>query len=152
VELQIESSGDKKAIAADAAVVRLGRDPECEVRFDAAAFPKVSGLHAQFESSGNGLIVRPLSRSNATLLNGKPIDGATTIKRGDVLRLGYTGPEIRLVQFGPTPNGAPIVAPTSAAANDVEASSFPFWLWSSVAALVVVIATGVVMYRSMAGG
>ena len=99
VELQIDSDVGRKEVAPKGPVIRIGRDPDCEVRFDDARFPKVSGVHAQLEEAPGGVSVRHLSRSNATLLNGAPIDGAVSLKRGDVLRLGYTGPEVRLVDY-----------------------------------------------------
>ncbi len=80
-----------------AAVVRLGRDPACEVVFDAALYPKVSGEHARIERWESGLILTPRSQSNKTLLNDQPISQPTALKVGDRIRLGYSGPTIEIV-------------------------------------------------------
>src|SRR5689334_13635417 len=80
----------------DAVVVRLGRDPACEVAFDAAAYTKVSGEHARIERTTAGLILTPRSRSNKTLLNDQPIEQPVALKVGDRIRLGYTGPTIEI--------------------------------------------------------
>ena len=76
---------------------RLGRDPGCKVAFDPAAYPKVSGEHARIERTATGLVLTHLSRSNKTLLNGTPIEGATALKVGDKIRLGYSGPTVEVL-------------------------------------------------------
>jgi ABC-type multidrug transport system ATPase subunit len=67
----------------------------------------VSGRHARLERTPAGLILRPLSRSNKTLLNGQPIVGPVPVAVGDVIRLGYSGPSIGVlsldVEAPPTP-------------------------------------------------
>ena len=126
-------------MTAEGAVVRLGRDPTCEVHFDEKQFPKVSGLHAQLEPMGKQLVVRHLSRSNATLVNGKPIEGVSAMGRGDVLRLGFTGPEIvveRILALAAEPTLArnpspPVAQPAS--------SVIPMPIWAGVCGTAVVV-------------
>jgi ABC transport system ATP-binding/permease protein len=83
----------------DARIVRLGRDPACEVPFDAVAYPKVSGEHARIDRTASGLILTPRSQSNKTLLNDQPISQPAALKVGDRIRLGYTGPTIEIVSL-----------------------------------------------------
>jgi ABC-type multidrug transport system ATPase subunit len=80
-----------------APVVRLGRDPACEVSFDHARYPSASGEHAKLERTKRGLFLTHLSRSNKTLLNGQPVEGSVPVKAGDRIRLGVTGPTIEVV-------------------------------------------------------
>lgn len=60
----IAPDGNISETVVDAGVVRLGRDPTCEVAFDAVANPKVSGEHALIEQTASGLILTPRSQSN----------------------------------------------------------------------------------------
>ncbi len=92
---------------ADASIIRLGRSPECEVAVDAAAYPKVSGVHAQIESTAEGFSLVHLSRSNKTLLNDAPVVGSAPLRVGDRIRLGYTGPQIEILALE---TGAPLPA------------------------------------------
>ncbi len=82
-----------------AAVVRLGREPACEVAFDAAVYPKVSGEHARIERTAAGLVLTPRSQSNKTLLNDEPISQPAVLKIGDRIRLGYTGPMVEILSM-----------------------------------------------------
>jgi ABC-type multidrug transport system ATPase subunit len=77
--------------------VRFGRDPACEVAFDVAEYPQVSGVHARLDQTAAGAILTPLSRSNKTLLNDQSVDSASPVKPGDRIRLGVTGPIIELL-------------------------------------------------------
>jgi ABC-type multidrug transport system ATPase subunit/pSer/pThr/pTyr-binding forkhead associated (FHA) protein len=88
----------------DGSVVRLGRDPACEVAFDAALYPKVSGDHARIERTATGLILTPRSQSNKTLLNDQPIARPAALKIGDRIRLGFTGPTIEIVSVEDQPS------------------------------------------------
>src|SRR5690242_12158465 len=78
-------------------VIRLGRDPACEISFDSTLYPQVSGLHARLEQTSAGLTLTPLSRSNKTLLNDQPVEGPTAIRLGDRMRLSFTGPIIEVL-------------------------------------------------------
>ncbi len=84
----------------DSTTVRIGRDPGCELPVDGSKYPKVSGLHAELQLVGALLRLTPRSRSNQTLLNNVAISGPALLKAGDRFRLGFTGPEIEVVQFG----------------------------------------------------
>ena len=100
----IASDGSTSEKIAAAAVVRLGRDPACEVAFDAAAYPKVSGEHARIERTAAGLILTPRSQSNKTLLNDQPIAQPAALKIGDRIRLGFTGPTIEILSTEERPS------------------------------------------------
>src|SRR5581483_6698125 len=88
----------------DVGIVRLGRDPDCEVAFDAALYPKVSGEHARIERTASGLALTPRSQTNKTLLNEQPIAQTTALKVGDRIRLGFTGPTVEIVSLEVAPS------------------------------------------------
>ncbi len=100
----IGSQGQATDRVVDAAVVRLGRDPACEVAFDAAAYPRVSGEHARIERTAAGLILTPRSQSNKTLLNDQPIARPAALKIGNRIRLGFTGPTLEIVSVEDQPS------------------------------------------------
>src|SRR4051812_2346342 len=103
----IHPGGDTSEVAMASAVARLGRDPGCEVAFDPAAYPKVSGEHARIERTASGLVLTPLSRSNKTLLNDRPVEGPAPLRVGDRIRLGYSGPAVEVLSAGaPAPGPA----------------------------------------------
>ena len=92
------------------AVIRLGRDPDCELAFDPEAHPKVSGVHARIEETADGFALVHLSRSNKTLLNGISVDGMAPLRVGDRIRLGFTGPIIEILAIEATAPPEPIAA------------------------------------------
>ena len=107
VRLRVEGAERRTTIReAVGDAVRLGRNADCEVSVDPLAFPKVSGVHARLEVSGEGFVLVPVSRSNKTLLNDSPVDGPVPIGVGDRVRLGFTGPTIEIIALeSPTTPG-----------------------------------------------
>src|SRR5438445_2273954 len=100
----VHSDGSQAEVAFADELVRLGRDADCEVPFDQAAYPTVSGRHAQIARTPAGLELVHLSRSNKTLLNGQPVAGRMPLAVGDAIRLGYAGPVVIVVATSP-PSG-----------------------------------------------
>jgi ABC-type multidrug transport system ATPase subunit len=101
----ISPEGQTTNRAVSARVVRLGRDPACEVAFDAAVYPKVSGEHARIERTAARLVLTPRSQSNKTLLNDQPIEQPIALKVGDRIRLGFTGPTIEILSLDDSLSG-----------------------------------------------
>lgn len=87
--------------------VRLGRSSDCEVRFDDARYTKVSSLHAELIFESDGWRVLHHSRSNKTLVNDQPIDASKAIHPGDIIRLGFTGPAIHIVNLDSNDSTSP---------------------------------------------
>lgn len=83
------------------ALVRLGRDPNCEVPFDPDAYPMVSGRHARLDQTTNLCILTPLSQTNKTLLNDRPVEEPVPVKVGDRIRLGVSGPTVEIASLPP---------------------------------------------------
>ena len=71
--------------------IELGRDASCQVRFDEAC-DTVSRHHAAIVKDGEGWKLINLSKTNATLVNGQPINGEWHLNSGDEIRLSTKGP------------------------------------------------------------
>lgn len=111
----IAGDGPSREIAVAGSSVRLGRDAKCEVRFSSSDFPTVSGVHAFIKFSGGEATLTPLSVTNSTLLNGKPIAGPTFAGVGDRIQLGLTGPLIEIVELSEEALGSGEVKPPTQA-------------------------------------
>jgi len=76
----------------------FGRDPQCDVRFDAVLDGLVSRNHATLEwtrGRPRNFVVTDLLSSNGTYVNGRRVLGPTELKCGDVLEFGQSGPAVR---------------------------------------------------------
>jgi S1-C subfamily serine protease len=93
--------------------VRIGRRPDNDVAFDAERDRKSSGYHAEFYIEGNRVFVRDVGSQNGTFVNGAKISGPTPVGPQDVIRLGESGPEMR-VTLAP-PGAADLVSPAGPA-------------------------------------
>lgn len=74
--------------------IRMGRDPKCQVQFG-NEHPTVSRKHAEIERKGKDLILRNISQTNTTLVNGNAIDREWYLGNGDEIQLSESGPKIR---------------------------------------------------------
>ncbi len=92
---------------ASVAAIRLGREPGSEVCFDSDHFPMVSGRHARIERTSDRCLLTPLSQTNLTLLNDKPINGPVALRVGDRIRLGMNGPTVDVVSLAALPTPKP---------------------------------------------
>lgn len=74
--------------------IELGRDSSCAVRYgdDAAT---VSRKHAAIERKGNDVVIRNLSSTNPTLVNGRPVNDRYFLNNGDEIQLSMEGPRLR---------------------------------------------------------
>jgi hypothetical protein len=73
--------------------VELGRGSHFAVGFGNDC-PTVSRPHAAIIRQGKGWILRPISRSNVTLVNNQVITTDTALKNGDLLQLSANGPKM----------------------------------------------------------
>jgi cell division protein FtsB len=81
--------------------VELGRGNKYAVNFGDDA-PTVSRPHAAIIRKDNGWVLKPLSKTNPTLLNGRRIEDETRLNNGDEIQLSLNGP--RLSFLTPTNN------------------------------------------------
>ncbi len=88
-------------------LVRLGRNPDCQVSFDPETMRMVSGEHARLEQTTEGCVLIHLSSTNPTFCNDREVQGRITVQVGDRIRLGRSGPEIEILALPPlAPNPA----------------------------------------------
>jgi pSer/pThr/pTyr-binding forkhead associated (FHA) protein len=77
----------------------LGRATSAAVRFDAHRDNNVGRQHARIswsEDDPSNFSLVDLGSRNGTYLNGQRVIGPVVLSRGDIVRLGTTGPEIEL--------------------------------------------------------
>ena len=90
--------------------VRLGRDPDCQIVVDSAAYSGVSRFHACIEATPDrvGWQLRDLESTNGTYLNGRLLYRVERLRAGDRLSLGQRGPqfvfEMRPIQSADDPS------------------------------------------------
>jgi len=88
-------------------ITLVGSDAVCAIRL---ALPGVAPRHCELVTEGGQTLVRPLTDSAATVLNGRQIVGEATVKPGDLLLFGRTG--CRVVSAGvAAPRTVPPAAP-----------------------------------------
>ena len=76
-------------------VVRIGRAPDCDVRFDAAKDPKVSGHHAEFLYEDGQWFVVDTGSTNGTLVEGARIT-KQRLRQDEEIQIGAGGPKVRV--------------------------------------------------------
>jgi ABC-type multidrug transport system ATPase subunit/pSer/pThr/pTyr-binding forkhead associated (FHA) protein len=72
----------------------LGRDPSCQVIFEASAI-MVSRRHAQIRPENGSYVIDDNNSFNGTLVNGQRISSVTPLYHGDDIQLGLGGPILR---------------------------------------------------------
>lgn len=83
-------------------VITLGRDPDCEIAFDAFKDLDASTRHASVTFQGEQVLLQDLGSKNGTYLNGVRIEGAVPLPQDAVVQLGEKGPKVKLSYlYGP---------------------------------------------------
>ncbi len=77
--------------------IRVGRQPGLDVSFDPVEDLAVSALHAEFEESPEGWVLRDLESRNGTWVDGRRIRKPVPIQSGAHIRFGTGGPEVEVV-------------------------------------------------------
>ncbi|MBN1438632.1 MAG: FHA domain-containing protein, partial [Anaerolineales bacterium] len=94
----------------------IGRAPDCQIQIEQ---PGVSRRHAQFEISGDKVLLKDLESSNGTFVNGLRIQVPTELSDGDQIRI-----QDNLFTYrAPAPAAAPEPAPQAAAAAAAPAAA-----------------------------
>ncbi|MFN4298244.1 MAG: FHA domain-containing protein [Thermaurantimonas sp.] len=73
--------------------IEIGRDSSCGIRIS-DKYPTVSRKHAAIQKEGNQYILIHLSKSNPTLLNGRPVQHRWYLQNGDTIQLSLEGPKM----------------------------------------------------------
>jgi S1-C subfamily serine protease len=71
--------------------LEIGRGKKCQIRFGEDC-RTVSAVHCSITREGNDHYIKHLSKTNPTLVNGKPIADKWYLNSGDEIRLSYDGP------------------------------------------------------------
>jgi pSer/pThr/pTyr-binding forkhead associated (FHA) protein len=121
-------------------VIRIGRDPDCDLALQGEAADKVSRQHARIDLSAGGATLTDLGSSNGTLLNGGMLAGSAPLRVGDRIQLGFTGATLTVLQLD-------LDAPAVGKAVRVR----PALLIGSVAAVALVIVVALLWPRKPEG-
>lgn len=87
-------TGETQKIIVDQ--VELGRDPRCQIRFD-DSFTSVSRRHAAIIRDRSAWKLVHLSKTNPTLLNGRPVADEWYLQNGDEIQLSSNGPRLGFI-------------------------------------------------------
>jgi hypothetical protein len=85
------ASGSPATFEHSGPVIRVGRDPECELSLQGENASAVSRQHARIELRSAGATLTDTGSSNGTLLNGKLLEGPAPLRVGDRFQMGFTG-------------------------------------------------------------
>lgn len=78
--------------------VVIGRDPECDLKFDLREDLEVSGRHAEVvpaDDDGKSWSIVDLESTNGTFVNGVELKEPAPLNSGDQIELGAGGPRLR---------------------------------------------------------
>jgi len=103
IKLVESSRPGHPATEAHQSPVRIGREPGSTILFSGDAAKVVSTRHAEIRFEGGTWVVADLGSRNGTYLNGRRLAAATPLKAGDVIRLGESGPELRIAAVAAEP-------------------------------------------------
>lgn len=80
-----KKNGSQKSFTLPSNITVIGRRHDCDL---CIPLEDVSRRHCQLDRNNETLEIRDLDSRNGTFLNGEPINGETTVKAGDYLRVG----------------------------------------------------------------
>jgi ABC-type multidrug transport system ATPase subunit len=80
----------------------LGRDPHCDVVFEADQI-MVSRKHAEIQNKNGNFLIRDNNSFNGTLLNGQRISTPLPVYHNDTIQLGHSGPVLKFIAPDLTP-------------------------------------------------
>ena len=110
IKLVESSRPGHPATEAHQSPVRIGREPGSTILFSGDAAKVVSTRHAEIRFEGGAWVVADLGSRNGTYLNGRRLGAATPLKAGDVIRLGESGPELRIAAVAAEPEAGETLA------------------------------------------
>lgn len=87
-------AGEVQEIIVD--YVEIGRDQKCQVRFGEDQ-QTVSRRHAAITADGDKWVIKNLSESNPTLVNGRAVSKQWFLEHGDEIQLSVEGPKMGFI-------------------------------------------------------
>ena len=129
--------------------VRVGRNPDSDLKFDPAKEPQVGRYHAEIYREGGQHFVKDLQSRNGTFVSGKRIERPTPVFDGDVIQFAAGGPKVR---FSTRPPGATVarVAPTAKEESAPEQKR-EGWTWRRTAVVLGVAVTVAAVFAAVTG-
>lgn len=94
VSSKYHRAGEAQEIIVDQ--IEIGRDSHCQVRFD-DSFSTVSRHHAAIVKDGDNWKLIQISKTNTTLLNGRPVQTEWYLQNGDEIQLSVNGPKLGFI-------------------------------------------------------
>jgi hypothetical protein len=97
MDIEIVIVGESNKWVLNQPRIRIGQDSRCEVSLPAAKFPAVLGEHATLDVvDGVIKLAKGPRPGGEVFLNGHPAGIGAAVRSGDLLRLGSSGPELRI--------------------------------------------------------
>ncbi len=90
-------SGQPTSVEHAGPVIRIGRDPACELPLPGEAGNTASRQHARIDLSAGGATLTDMGSSNGTLLNGTLLAGPSPLRVGDRIQMGFTGATLTVI-------------------------------------------------------
>ncbi len=81
-------------------VIRIGRHPENDLRFDLELDRDASSRHAEIRLEEGRYVLTDLGSTNGTFVNGERLTGTRALHDGDVIDFGPNGPSVSLTIQG----------------------------------------------------
>ena len=81
----LKKNGSHKAFDLRSSITVLGRRHDCDLRIP---LPTVSRKHCELSLNGNTLEIRDLDSKGGTFVNDQRVNGETSVKAGDYIRVG----------------------------------------------------------------
>ncbi len=122
---------------ADRPMILLGRDRECDVRFDPKGDREVSKRHARIRYAGRCFMLEDAGSSGGTLLNGVRLGAAGVLRAGDVIELGTGGPKLVVEELEGVDDHREQVEAAMAHANRVASRGSRWAVLGAVAAVTI---------------
>jgi len=120
----VQGKPEGKVIPLAGPKFKIGRGETCHLR---PASEQVSREHAEFTITADAVSVNDLGSRNGTLVNGKPITEAVTLKNRDLVQVGPLTFAVS-IEGAPVAKAAAPVKPAKAAPEDVGQDDIDAWL------------------------
>ena len=135
-------AGESQQIIVD--YIEMGRDPQCAVRFSDQD-GTVSRRHAAiFKDKDGNFVIKNLSATNPTLVNGRPVENEWFLKNGDEVQLSLEGPKLSFLT--PANNKTSTIGMTRRLSLFAKQALRPYRTQIRVLTGVVVLALAVIAY------
>lgn len=97
IRIRPGESGQSRRL--DETTITIGRDPTSVLRFDMAGDREVSTRHAEIYREDDMYVIADRDSTNGTWVNGARLRGSRRLHPGDVIKLGRSGPELRVASI-----------------------------------------------------